>query len=299
MNASVEDRSISVSPERVSVTLKDGALHGWRWRNREAPQMIFVHATGFCASTYKSVLQLVARDFEVIAIDLRGHGRTTLPADPDSLQSWETYADDLRGFLNAEPVASRVLAGHSLGGVVACLAAKGRDDISAIRIVEPAIVPVYLQPINRTALWTRMMRRLPIARGAEKRRDGWRDRKEVSAQYANRATFRDWAPGVLDDYLADGLVSDPAGVRLSCAPLWEAATFRAQRHDFWGSVRQASAPMCVLASIQRSSTVTPSSRFALRLFGAKVHATSQVGHLAPMQAPELVAAFLAGESRDE
>ena len=45
-----------------------------------APDMIFVHANGFNALTYCTLLEPLARKARILAPDLRGHGRSTLTA---------------------------------------------------------------------------------------------------------------------------------------------------------------------------------------------------------------------------
>ena len=50
--------------------------------------LVFAHANGFCASAYIQLLEPLAATFEIIAPDLRGHGRTRLPADPAGHRDW-------------------------------------------------------------------------------------------------------------------------------------------------------------------------------------------------------------------
>src|ERR1044071_8001790 len=82
------------------------------------PDLVFLHATGFNAHTYKSLLAPLGEQFRVVALDQRGHGRSRLPNDPRLIDSWRIYVRDLLDLL---PVLTRggrppVLAGHSMGG---------------------------------------------------------------------------------------------------------------------------------------------------------------------------------------
>ena len=43
---------------------------------------LWLHATGFNAMTYQSILAPLGLRTKVQAVDLRGHGRSTLPAKP-------------------------------------------------------------------------------------------------------------------------------------------------------------------------------------------------------------------------
>ena len=52
---------------------------------------VWLHATGFNAMTYQSMLAPLGLRARVAALDLRGHGRSTLPAK-GSLASWNKTA---------------------------------------------------------------------------------------------------------------------------------------------------------------------------------------------------------------
>ncbi|VAV92894.1 hypothetical protein MNBD_ALPHA05-702, partial [hydrothermal vent metagenome] len=110
-----------------------------------------------------------------------------------------------------------------------------------------------------------------------------------------KPVFRNWAPGVLDDYLEDGLADDDGGVGLTCAPAWEAATFQAHDNDFWGALRAAPAPVCVLAADHKSSTVWRHAHRRFKRIGVSVTLQAGVSHLIAMERPDLAAQFVAGE----
>lgn len=293
--------SAPVSPrlaERFAVDLDGGAAAGWRWRNPGAPRLLFSHATGFCASGYKRMLAPLADAFDIIALDLRGHGRTTLPADPRRLASWEAYGRDLAAALDRldklEGAARSgwIIAGHSCGATSSALAARGRTDVAALILIEPVVPPLSARLCAARPLRGLFARRLPLARGALARRDGWPDRAAVLESYARKPVFRGWAPGALEDYLEDGLVEDPAGgVRLACAPAWEAATFAALAFDFWGAIRRTRAPVFVLAAGSGSTLFGAAARRLARR-GAVVRTMPDASHFIPQERPLDAAAFL-------
>src|SRR5215469_9726163 len=67
---------------RRNLPLFDGAVSYLEWEGpRGAPLLVFLHANGFNAETYVSILGPLATQFRIIAPDLRGHGSTTLAAD--------------------------------------------------------------------------------------------------------------------------------------------------------------------------------------------------------------------------
>ncbi|MFQ5562674.1 MAG: alpha/beta fold hydrolase [Parvularculaceae bacterium] len=294
MSVSSVDSSPHQTPERFTVPLDDGVQAGWRWRSPGAPPLLFCHATGFCASTYQRLLAPLAGRFDVYALDLRGHGRTQLPADPKRLRSWSVYARDIAAFLDSRDRESWVLAGHSMGAAASLMAATGRRDVAALALIEPVALPLPLIWIVHSPLWAICKHRFPIVRGALRRRDRWPDRDEACAIYARKPPFARWANGVLEDYLLDGLITEEGGdVRLACAPSWEAATFAAQANDLWRAAAVAPAPMAVLAARHRSSTLMGRARQRFRRLGADLIDLEGVTHLAPMEDPETVAAGLA------
>jgi pimeloyl-ACP methyl ester carboxylesterase len=281
-------------PERFSLPCEDGVIAGWRWKNKTKPPLLFSHATGFCASAYKKMLQSLAEDFDVFAVDMRGHGRTTLPAEASKLRSWGIYAKDLNTFLDRQARGGWTLAGHSMGAVTASMAALGRGDVSALRLIEPVALPPLYSIAAKTPFWGPFVRSTRLVRGTARRRSEWPDRETAAASYRRKALFRGWAEGALEDYLEDGLEGAGPGVRLSCDPRWEAATFAAQANAFWPAVRNAPAAVSVLAANHPSTTTRSGARRRFRHYGAALAEIGGVTHLAPMEKPGIVASFIAG-----
>jgi pimeloyl-ACP methyl ester carboxylesterase len=128
-------------PVRKTLDADDGAVSYLEWEGTAgAPLLIFSHANGFNASTYKSLLAPLAEEFRIVAWDMRGHGLTTLPLDRRLMRGWQIFRDDVLRFidrLDAKPV---VLAGHSLGATATALAAAMRPAIgNALVLAEPVM----------------------------------------------------------------------------------------------------------------------------------------------------------------
>jgi pimeloyl-ACP methyl ester carboxylesterase len=262
-----------------------------------ATPLVFSHANGFCASAYRQALSAI-RDHDVFAIDLRGHGRSQLPCAPARGPLWRRHANDIAASLDAirrdfSIGAPAVLGGHSLGAVASAMAAAGRSDIAALRLIEPVATPEQYRYLAMTPLWGLFADAMPLARAARRRRPHFGSRADAAAAYAGKSLFRRFAPGALDDYLDDGLTEDAGGFRLSCPPSWEAANFTATDNDFWSAVRRRTAPLAVLAADDASSTLFADAPARLHRHGAVVRLESGVSHLLPMEAPERAARFLA------
>jgi pimeloyl-ACP methyl ester carboxylesterase len=104
------------------------------------PALLFVH--GYTADSHDWSWQLphFAANHRVIAVDLRGHGRSGAPATGYTTQQ---FAADLAAVLEQLDVAQVVAFGHSMGGSV----------VSALAVESPALVrgviavdPAYLLP---------------------------------------------------------------------------------------------------------------------------------------------------------
>ncbi|WP_440957194.1 alpha/beta hydrolase [Oceanicaulis sp. LC35] len=275
-------------PIRTQYELEDGVMAAWRWPNPGAPLMVFAHANGFNGGAYRKLLTPLADRFEIIAPDLRGHGRSTLPADPRTHKSWNIYADDLLALYARLDRAPALLAGHSMGASSTMLAASRMDAPPPLALVEPVILPPSIYRMAHTPLWRFMKGTVKQGATARKRSNGWPDAASVAERYRTRPTFARWANGVLEDYLEDGLTAAAQGVCLSCDPEWEAANFEGQAHNLLKAARKLGARMHVLKASIASTVINASG---LKARGAEFDAI-EGGHLAPMDQPEKVADWL-------
>ncbi len=279
-----------IEPEETFIPLADGEMAVRRWANPGKPVLLFAHANGFCGSAYTPLLAPLAADHEIIVPDLRGHGRSRLPADPDTHRSWDIYARDLLALIGTLERQPDILAGHSMGAVSSLLAASRLDVVPRLVLIEPVVMPPRAYWLFGGPLAPLLKNRMPIARQARRRRNGWPDREAALARYANHPTFKRWAPGMLEAYLQDGLAEQADGtMALACDPAWEAANYEAQGHDIGGAARKAASRASVLKAEFGSTVIRPST---LTARGASLTRMDGVGHLAPMEAPDRVRDWL-------
>src|ERR1700677_1467315 len=92
-----------------------------------APDLVFLHANGFNARAYRTILAPLALSLRILTPDQRGHGATTLPTDYPRT-SWLDLKDDLLAFLDAMGLSRVALSGHSMGGTASLLAAGERPE---------------------------------------------------------------------------------------------------------------------------------------------------------------------------
>jgi pimeloyl-ACP methyl ester carboxylesterase len=282
---------------RFALALPDGAMSGLRFgRETSAPDLIFLHATGFNAETYTPLLSPLADRFSILALDQRGHGLSRLPTDPDHLMSWQPYADDaVRAIDLLVPDGARpiVLAGHSMGGIVALLAAGARPaKVRGLVLLDPVLMP-HLMRLSLYTAWGRAKARaFGLAVGAAKRRALFPSKEEVVATYRTRNAFKTWQPGFLEAYVEGGFVPDPEGVRLACAPAWESATFAAHRHNAWRVLKRLTMPVRLLAAGNGSTVKGGIGRVHRVAPAVEAEAVADTSHFFPMEKPDLVRAAL-------
>ncbi len=283
--------------QHITVPGEGGHMAGLNFGRTEGPiDMVFLHANGFCAQVYRQLLEPLGPDLRVIALDQRGHGRSTLPARPATLTTWDTYARDtvaaLRRLCAGLPPL-RLIAGHSMGSVVSILALRRDPSLAkALLMVDPPIVLPKTRRLLLLPFAPRVWRgRLPLARGAERRRSRFASKEEVLQSYRGRGAFKTWLPGFLEDYVDGGFAPQPDGsMVLRCAPAWEAASFAAQRHDLRGALRALRVPGRMLVAEHGSTSARgiPMLRACAPTMAAEVVPGSS--HFIPMEQPGLVRA---------
>ena len=85
------DSALAEAPRTRLIDLKarGGAMAALDFGDPGRPvDIVFVHANGFNARTYRTILEPLAEDLRILAVDQRGHGRSTLPAETVGRTSW-------------------------------------------------------------------------------------------------------------------------------------------------------------------------------------------------------------------
>lgn len=86
--------------------------------NDSLPVIVFLHGFTGSTETWTSVIDLLGEEFKCIAIDLTGHGKTTVPKDYNRY-SMEEQITDLEYVFDQLKLAKFTLVGYSMGGRVA------------------------------------------------------------------------------------------------------------------------------------------------------------------------------------
>jgi pimeloyl-ACP methyl ester carboxylesterase len=101
-----------------------------------SPPILFIHGYSCDSHDWMWQLPYFESTHRVIAVDLRGHGRSSVP---DAGFGAREFADDLAGLINELGCGPVVVVGHSLGGLVAStLAVEYPTLVRAVVSVDPA-----------------------------------------------------------------------------------------------------------------------------------------------------------------
>ncbi|MFC0541172.1 alpha/beta fold hydrolase [Kutzneria chonburiensis] len=110
------------------------------WGSPAAPAMVLLHGASGNGGAWQEFAASFSDRWHVIAPDQRGHGQSPR-ADA---YSFDLFADDLHGLLDAFHVEQAVLVGHSMGGVAAYRYAEKRPSRVTALVLEEAPPPVPL-----------------------------------------------------------------------------------------------------------------------------------------------------------
>ena len=261
------------------------------------PAALLTHGTGFCAATWTGVIEQLAGRFDLFAVDRRGHGTSSAPADA---YDFTDFADDAVRVIDVLGLQDAVAIGHSAGATDLLLAAASRP--AAFRrmfVMEPTVmdpaepgVRAHLAPAHAETL-----------DAFARRRATFPSRAAVAERYEGRGAFAGWQPRVLAAFVEAGFADVADGsVTLRCTPVNEVAMLRSIFAAMEGTYRtgEGANPFSSLGLVHCPVTVATTEHsqdiykdmaaVAARLLPdvTQVHFDG-LGHVAPMVDPVRVA----------
>jgi pimeloyl-ACP methyl ester carboxylesterase len=123
----------------MQLLIRDGVRLAYESHEGPRPPILFIH--GWCCDhTYLAPQfeHFAALKHRVVAVDLRGHGRSDKPEQAYTMQ---LFAEDLLWLCDQLKVERPIVIGHSMGGIVAFdMAARHPSRVAAVVMLDAAIV---------------------------------------------------------------------------------------------------------------------------------------------------------------
>ena len=174
------------------------------------PSLVLVHGLGSTGTDlWKKHIAELARDFRVVAYDLRGSGRSEVTPGPYTVS---LLADDLGALIGALDLAPASLMGHSMGGSIV-LEEAGRHP-ERVRALVTVGAAIELPEQARAGL---------AARAETVERDGMNTVAETVATNGMAPSFREAHAEEFQEYISLLAGNDVHGYAAQCRALVEMA----------------------------------------------------------------------------
>ena len=287
-------------PVERSFSATGARLCYFEWGDPAAPPILLIHATGFHARCWDETIRSLPDDLRVIAVDMRGHGRSEKTGP---MPDWTVPAKDIGELVAHLNIKDAIGAGHSMGGhTLVQIAAARPGTFQRLVLIDPVMMTpeIYASPPP----WPKGVEH-PVAR----RRNSWASWWEMFDTFKTRHPYSLWREAVLADYCRYGLLpkANGAGFELACPPVVEASIYMGSTGtDIYALAETIDVPVVVLrAKMRDPNAARDFTDFAASPTWEGVAGTFPNGrdvylpdltHFIPMQEPELTARFIAGNA---
>ncbi len=257
----------------------------------------FLHANGYPPECYKPFLELLQKKYHVFGMLLRPLWPNS---NPDEIQDWKPFSDDLLQFLTPPQPTPVIGVGHSIGGVVTLRAAlRDPSKFRALILLDPVLfVPSRL-------IWWNFFRAIglgnkvyPKISGALKRRRTFDDLDLVFRGYRNRSVFKYMSDENLRIYIEGITRKTDHGYELIYSPEWESQIYFTGLRDFdiWRDLPKLEVPTLFIRGAQTDTFLESAAKFVRRtaaLVKRKqprvwVETLEESTHLLPLERPQEV-----------
>jgi 3-oxoadipate enol-lactonase len=244
------------------------------------PAVVLIHGLGGNRTdVWRHVTAPLARDYRVVAYDMRGSGESEIADGPYTI---DLLADDVDGLLGALGIERAALVGHSMGGAIALTEAARRPE----RVWGVA-------GVGTAATLTAQQREGMQTRAETVEAEGMGAIAETVATNGTAPSFREQHAEDFQELISMLASNDPAGYAAQCRSLVTMAV-----EGLLPSVR---APVLLVAGeLDAVSPPEVNEATAAALASARVEVIADCAHIVPREKPdELLAAlrpFLAEHS---
>jgi pimeloyl-ACP methyl ester carboxylesterase len=237
----------------------------------ESPAVLLLHGFTSDLRMWAPLMEPFARDYRPIAVDLRGHGRTTAPEDLASY-TMAAFSDDLAALLDALEIDVCAVVGCSFGGMIAAHFAVEHPERLAGLVLSDASAAYENDAYDERY---RAREAAMLAQESVVERFG-------TAELGKRA-----AASVSDAFLAEGLRKRYA--RMSREGYLGSARVRRERPDLLPRLREQLQMPVMVCTGTDDPVHSASLVMAAEIPGARVVTFRNTGHGIPALRPEAFA----------
>lgn len=267
-----------------------------------APTLLLAHATGFHARCWDRMIHHLG-DRHVLAVDLRGHGRS----GGGAVTSWEVFGEDLARLVEEQGLRDLLGVGHSMGGhALVDAAARVQSAFLGLVLLDPVIFAPGSAGQDRDrdgdGNGDRNAGSPEDATHPTARRQSRFDSPEAMFErFESRRPYSLFEREALHDYCEYGLLPAPdgEGYVLACEPTTEASIYMASRTtgEILENVRAVEVPVLVVRAMEMPAerdgmdfSFSPTWPELARHFpnGRDIQ-LPELTHFLPMQAPAQMA----------
>ena len=241
------------------------------WGDPEAPAVVLLHGFSADLRMWSGVVEAFARDYRVVAPDLRGHGRTSVPVELADY-TMGAYVEDLRGLLDALEIEICALVGCSFGGMIAAQAAVTMGNRFAGVVLSDSSAAYENEGYDERY----RERELGIAA-----------QEALIAQHGSAGAGKRAAANVRDPFLADGIRRRYDNIHSE--GFLGAARVRRERPDLLGVIGEKLTGPVLVCTGDEDPVHCASLLMAERLPAARVVTFRNTGHGIPARVPDLFA----------
>lgn len=249
---------------------KDGATIAFRLHGSAAadiPRVLLVHSLALDGSVWDDVAPRLAEHAQIVAIDCRGHGRSSRGPGPFTV---EMFGDDVADVLDHVGWDDAVVAGCSMGGCIAqAFAARHPRRVRAVALIDTT---AWYGP-DAPSEWCK--------RAEKAKAEGLASMAEFQATRWFGDRFRQEHPERVKAAMEVFVANDPQCYAASCEMLGKA--------DLRASLPEFRFPAAVVVGEQDYATPVQSARDLQQAIpGASLTILAAARHLTPIECPEAI-----------
>jgi pimeloyl-ACP methyl ester carboxylesterase len=261
--------------------------------NPDAKSRLLVsHGNGLASFGYRAFWEPLREHFEVIALDMRGHGASE-PGDA-VLHTVEQFVIDLQsvlGVLSATDPRPLIGAFHSLSALVALMQLKRLAHVppwQALVLFDPPLTA----PAEHALATQHRDEMAALSSVTARRRVLYATVEERVAQFSRSDVFGTWVPGAAHDMAAATLRADrdTSGWRLSCDPALEAFIYRSgTQPEAWDALSLGQCPIVLISGDPYRAEAESPARTCLlasERLGIDYAYAKNAGHFLQLEQPE-------------